>query len=46
MYDYGWYLMRFGLPPQVVDGMPAWIEVRLPGFAEDWDQVMSERRRG
>lgn len=43
MYDYGWYAMKFGWPPQVVDEMPAWIDARLPGFAGVWDEVTNRR---
>lgn len=42
-YDYGWWLCRHGLSPQQVDEMPAWLEARLTGFTQVWDDVASRR---
>jgi hypothetical protein len=44
MYDYGWYAERHNWTPEQVDNLPAWVEARLPGFAQCWDQVMASRR--
>jgi hypothetical protein len=44
MYDYGWYANRHNWTPAQVDDLPAWIEARLPDFAQTWDQVMANRR--
>lgn len=46
MFEYGWYANRHDWPPQVVDALPAWVDARLPLFAQAWDQVMASRQGG
>lgn len=44
MFDYGWYAERYGWTPAQVDELPAWIEARLPGFANSWEKAAANRR--
>ena len=46
MAEYGWYANRHGWTPQQVDALPAWIDARLPLYAQAWDQAAANRRGG
>jgi hypothetical protein len=43
--DYWWWLERFGLTPDQVDLMPAWLHSRIPHIARIADEVSEEKAR-